>query len=682
MARSGTLHFPTSSIFDTRFVSDNVYSGDAVAPEQRRELHKFVLGAANVGLAHAVDELDAEIRQIGALLREGEGRLGAIAGKAYTIEEFLKLTPPADIAQLVANQRDRLALAEQSAAVISTPAYSSVDVPQLDTSGVLSVLAVSLEPLSSDAERRVKEHAAHHLDEEGIDWLERGMVYLGDGPDCPFCGQAAQGSSLISDYRQFFSQEYDAHLRAVEAIEVSLATEWSTEHAEQAIAAIRSNRAIAPFWSQHAVPAPAEVGLATIEHDWKSARAALSAMIARKRLDILAAVVPAAHESAALASFASALDSVTAYNASVATANASIEAKKSAAGVVTVSNEQASLVRLVAAVARGTASVSADCDKVVALRRAKTEKEASKTKARAALDASSTELFVKFEGAINKHLERSGCAYRITGTKTAYQGGKPRTEYQLQLNGKAVDLARPKTNPLAPHFGNTLSDGDRSTLAFALFLARLDLDPRLSEKIVVIDDPMTSLDAHRRAYTRERVARLAKSAKQVILLSHDALFAREVWDSVAPPKTSLILRADGDSTVIAEWDIVSATHTEYFLRCEMLIDCVNGQQSQSRLATVGVLRPVLEANLRMRFPRLFPSGEWLGGFIRLIREADGSSPLFRMQSLLEEIEDINNYSKRYHHDDGPVAGAGEPNLAELQSYCRRTLTLISGAPTI
>ena len=52
-----------------------------------------------------------------------------------------------------------------------------------------------------------------------------------------------------------------------------------------------------------------------------------------------------------------------------------------------------------------------------------------------------------------------------------------------------------------PSFRNTLSAGDKSTLALALFLAKLNADPALNETIVVLDDPFTSLDSFRRQFT-------------------------------------------------------------------------------------------------------------------------------------------------------------------------------------
>ena len=41
----------------------------------------------------------------------------------------------------------------------------------------------------------------------------------------------------------------------------------------------------------------------------------------------------------------------------------------------------------------------------------------------------------------------------------------------------------------------------------------------------------------------------------------------------------------------------------------------------------------------------------LGDFIKMIREADELSPLYRLNQYIEEIEELNNYSKIYHHSN-------------------------------
>ncbi len=81
-----------------------------------------------------------------------------------------------------------------------------------------------------------------------------------------------------------------------------------------------------------------------------------------------------------------------------------------------------------------------------------------------------------------------------------------------------------------PSFRNTLSAGDRNTLALAFFFASLDRDPALADKIVVIDDPMTSLDEHRSLTTVHEMRQLHDRVSQMIVLSHSKPFLLGVWN--------------------------------------------------------------------------------------------------------------------------------------------------------
>lgn len=91
------------------------------------------------------------------------------------------------------------------------------------------------------------------------------------------------------------------------------------------------------------------------------------------------------------------------------------------------------------------------------------------------------------------------------------------------------------------------------------------------------------------------------------------------------------------------------------------------------------IRPLLEVRLRYQFPSQFLRNEWLGDFITRIRDADTSSPLFPAMPTLGELEAINDYSKKYHHDQNPGGCETEPITdAELQGFVKRTLDLVGG----
>jgi len=178
----------------------------------------------------------------------------------------------------------------------------------------------------------------------------------------------------------------------------------------------------------------------------------------------------------------------------------------------------------------------------------------------------------KYEIGINRYLENFGAGFKIVDVGKTYIGVKPNLNYYISINNKTVDLGDEKAQEENPCFKNTLSDGDKSTLAFAFFLTRLDQDTDLAKKTVIFDDPISSLDNHRKGCTCQEIARISGLAKQVVVLSHDQYFLRMIW---APPadqakiKTLKIDRSGKEESIIVEWDIERETRGEYF-RCLVL----------------------------------------------------------------------------------------------------------------
>ncbi|NLC76211.1 MAG: AAA family ATPase [Clostridia bacterium] len=55
---------PDIEIFNSRFITENVYVGDTINAEQKRNLHQYVLGEEGVSLVQQINELDGKIRPI------------------------------------------------------------------------------------------------------------------------------------------------------------------------------------------------------------------------------------------------------------------------------------------------------------------------------------------------------------------------------------------------------------------------------------------------------------------------------------------------------------------------------------------------------------------------------------------------------------------------------------------
>ena len=133
----------------------------------------------------------------------------------------------------------------------------------------------------------------------------------------------------------------------------------------------------------------------------------------------------------------------------------------------------------------------------------------------------------------------------------------------------------------------------------------------------------------------------------------------------------------GTGTLLLEWDIENETRGEYAKVHRMLWSYYYDGHGERRTITQSI-RPLLEKYLRMKLPNAFGDREWLGDFIKKIREADIASPLDAAKVILPELEAINDFSKKYHHAQNANADTEPIDDGELQSFVKRTLDLVGG----
>jgi wobble nucleotide-excising tRNase len=285
-----------------------------------------------------------------------------------------------------------------------------------------------------------------------------------------------------------------------------------------------------------------------------------------------------------------------------------------------------------------------------------------------------------YEQSINEYLDQFNAGFRITNTRHLYTGGTPSSHYQVEINNTPLDLGDARTPAGIPCFKTALSSGDRSSLALAFFLAVLKQDVNIGRKIVVFDDPFTSLDRFRRTCTQQLIQRLLDSAKQVVVLSHDPLFLKLLCDECPSASTNvktLQMSKGGDTTVIGEWDVEAEVQNSYLKDYSTLLGFYRERKGDAR-AVARTIRPFLEGMLRSHFPGQFPQNEWLGDFIGKIRAAGVTNGLNHAKADLAELDAINGYSKKYHHQQNPNADLEVINEDELHGYVKRTLRLVGG----
>ncbi|MXN64174.1 AAA family ATPase [Stappia sp. GBMRC 2046] len=103
----------------------------------------------------------------------------------------------------------------------------------------------------------------------------------------------------------------------------------------------------------------------------------------------------------------------------------------------------------------------------------------------------------------------------------AYLGHK---ELRLVAEDGGYKILRPSGKP-----ATELSEGERTAVSFCFFLTQLAAEGRKLENLVlVIDDPISSLDTAARTYAYSLMTRMTKKCAQVIVLTHNTSFMNMV----------------------------------------------------------------------------------------------------------------------------------------------------------
>lgn len=667
-------------VFDEAFIAENVYSGSQVSHNHKRNLHRFVIGVQGVELARKADRLDGANRTKAGEIRDKERKIRKYIAGSIKVSDFVDLQPPPEGA--IAEKEREVEALEDAEKIAEKSMLKPISLPAIPLIELKDLLAASVATVSREAAQRVQEHIAHCMDDSGENWLESGLGYIEDN-SCPFCGQSLADNDLLEAYQAYFDEAYQDFKEGI--VEFSERTRQLLS--EDRILAVRgriaSNDELSEFWQDQVDAQYPDLEFGTvIQQPWQNLRQNLVRVLEQKAAAPLEELKLDKSLEKAIEVYSSRSQAaVDDYNQTLDRANELIESKKRETEAGDLAQTRTELENLENRRTRHKPEVDKLCREYEELCEEKEDLEREKAQAKSNLDQYADEIIEDYGPSLNEHLCRCGTGFRIIELSRNYLGGKPRTDYCIRINGESVNLGGADTPVDEPSFKNTLSSGDKSALAFAFFITKLKQDPDREKKIVVIDDPASSLDAQRRSYTCHQIVWLSKHCKQVIVLTHSARLARQVWDDakgIPTPKT-LWIRREGDYSVIDNLDIVEKTQGEYFKNYSDISDYLEeGPEDDRHMRSVArCIRPLLEGYLRVRKPEEFRASEWLGDFIAKLSEAEEGDALYSLKPQLTELSSLNDYSSRYHHDQNPHFDSEPINDSELSAWAKRTLDFIS-----
>jgi len=670
--------YPQLEIFDAEFITENVYSGDSITHDHKKNLCRVVIGAGGVKLAERLDELDAEERAAGGEVNSAKADVENLAPRGMALDTFLQLSADAEIDAKIAAKKDEIKVAEGAAAIQAKGPLSALNLPTMPPS-IEAVLGKTIEGVSADAERRVKEHIERHIERRirisPESWLGSGIA-IEDGKVCPLCAQPIGGSPLISALRDYFSQAYREFQQQLDAFKMRVAGPISADALLVVQKVVAGNAGLMQFWESYVKEARPAISFEERIHPvFEGVKNALAPLVEQKTASPLDAVLLSQVAVQAMKEMEVLQGEVEKYNEQLRMYNTGIEAIKRSAGTSNLGTLQLELVTLEAQKTRHAAESVPTITAYTDAQSAKVTVERAKEKAREDLNAYNEKVISSYHGAVNDILARIGAGFKLATVKVEYTGRTPRAAYTFEIRGVEVEPGNERTPAGTPCFRNTLSAGDRNTLALAFFIAQLKNRHDLAELIVVFDDPFTSLDSSRRHWTCCTIRKIGETAKQVIVLSHSLEFLQGVAErcDAANLRTIQIARQYQLDSHIIELDLNDASAPQIEKDVIQLRSYYMGDDD-NKVATARSIRPVLENHIRKMAPDHVPSDNgWLGSFLGEIDRADPASPLAIFKPMYDDLDNLNSYTSPYSHDSGQCPPIEH---GELAAHVELTLRLI------
>lgn len=662
-------------VFDTTFIADNVFAGELIDLTHDRGLFPVIIGADGVRLAKHLEKFNSLAKISATVLSAAEIALADDVPAGMSREEFFALGPNRDNEKLLDAADLALKTVQQADKIANLEALETLTMPEMPGS-LAGVLASTIADIDASARGRLLEHFKRFgFDHKGEAWISYGVEHIHDDA-CPLCGRDnVDAEGMVTLYGQIFGETYKAHLATITGAATQLENGLG-EGARTGLARSASTNAErATKWAQYVALGSELPDVSALWTHIADAHRDAKALIDQKRSSPLHLIEAGDALADVGKSLFSAGELLNRYNAAVEAIN-EVTKKAVAAAPTTVAAATLARDNVKKRIARHDPGVQSRVDAYLRAKRRSERARNIRTKIQKALKKANAEAAEHYHLRVNHYLGRFGARFTISKISNSMQGNAGQADYGLLIKGEAVARGRGRQSEAIPTFRNTLSAGDKTTLALAFFLARVDHDPKLDCKTLVIDDPLSSHDSQRRRETVNAIRDLCTRCRQVILLSHDEFLLREVERRCVgiPCAAFQIDFNNGD-----EWSAASVVNLDQLCRAEHvrlvdeIIDFVDENKGNAD-HVVHHVRRVLETHYRRSYTAYFSHDRNLGQIVKDIAEAGPSHPCHRDLGRLDNCNDAT--CDRHHGDDAIIVTKQGMDPDSLRIIARDVLELI------
>jgi wobble nucleotide-excising tRNase len=510
---------PNIVIFDSKFISENIFEGENVTFDQQKNLNTIVIGKLGNDLSEEINKLQKESDDC-----ENNKRIKSLEFSRHfsylDFDSFNALKQDANIGKKLQDKEKEIKFEKEKEEIKALIKSHLQLIASIDFS-IKGTLQKTLVVKQQEIEDHIKYHFTN--EENARNFLDDGLSFLKTKPadgtrrSCVFCGQELgnEAETLIGLYSAFFKGGYeelqDKINRAIDSF-----NQINVEAFVTKIASDLKSRDLDIGLTDEKISE-----LTGLKNRFESE------LVKKRDLNYTVIFTDFDNLKIAIDQFKEKLEDIQQQRLNVASPKSLIDLEKEKA-VLDVTQK-----RFIPAWVTFCKDITDIDTKGKAARKLRDEK-------RKELETYSTSIFDTHKKTINEFCATLGADFEIEDFKPLKKIiGQDERIFAIKFFG-SHKVTINDADEATPSFKNTLSESDKRLLAFAFFLSLLANDDKLSKKIIVFDDPMSSFDSERRRKSIQLITDIAYRYKEVdgtkkvdcpkqkIILTHEDRFAKEL----------------------------------------------------------------------------------------------------------------------------------------------------------
>lgn len=645
---------PTIQIFDPPFIHENILSYE-IEHNHRKNIHKIVIGARGITLDEQLTNLKINEKEKNKNLEELNKKFDNAQIKQYLLNGFLTISTAEEAnVQTSIQKLEQDIKSKESETLVRGLGYpQAVIAPDFDLSIAKTLAMRTLGSTHEEAEKRVLEHIEKNIADttQAKEFIRKGCELV--RVDCPFCGQDLKNvTDLIHAYQEFFDDMFRNYQKDLMQ-QVEVLKNWNIENElTSLVSAHKANLATMKQWEAFIGVAElpdATAFLEEVKPKLLRLKAAVLFELNKKQRDPNTNVDRSPFD-AFVSELVSLKTEVEAYNNAISKATYKAEAYVASLPASDIASLHLGLIRQREIEKRFNPEWKKWASDYETAQKELGELSTEKKNKQEELEEYTKTIFCDYQKRINQVLNRLGSDFEITDLtgKNDARANESYGDFGFLIHKEKVPLKVRQDD--MPCFKTTLSEGDKSTLAFAFFIAMLEKMPELKNQIVLLDDPLSSLDETRREATARVLLELSPKVKQLCIFTHKKDFLRMLFDKMPNSKVLQIRSDKVNGSRIEALDVEEDRKSDYIRMVEEMERYVNEDFGPTTDTMQGNIRKVFETVLKIKYYNALPRD------IRTIKVFSKLLETLFEKDLLDtalksQLFNLCNVSNGPHHGD-------------------------------